>query len=101
MGDRARARDTYVVTMSDDRLAVDASTPVEECVARTAAWVEEHVPVAWREAAARGGNSAIREVRSRADYEAWYPVFGASGLVMPTWALRVRGPWGDPRDRRA
>ena len=87
------------MTMNDDRLAVDASTPVEECVARTEAWVEEHVPVAWREAAARGGNSAIREVRSRADYEAWYPVFGASGLVMPTWAPRVRGPRGDSRDR--
>jgi alkylation response protein AidB-like acyl-CoA dehydrogenase len=53
--------------------------------------VEEHVPVAWRDAAARGGNSAIREVRSRADYEAWYPVFGASGLVMPTWAPEYGG----------
>jgi alkylation response protein AidB-like acyl-CoA dehydrogenase len=72
--------------MSSERLAVDASTPVDECVARTEVWVEEHVPVAWRDAAARGGNSAIREVRSRADYESWYPVFGASGLVMPTWA---------------
>jgi alkylation response protein AidB-like acyl-CoA dehydrogenase len=60
-------------------------------VARTEAWVEAHVPVAWREAAARGGNSAIREVRSRADYEAWYPVFGASGLVMPTWAREYGG----------
>ena len=72
---------------------MDASTPVDECVARTEAWVEEHVPVAWRDAAARGGNSAIREVRSRADYEAWYPVFGASGLVMPTWAPSTAG-WG-------
>jgi alkylation response protein AidB-like acyl-CoA dehydrogenase len=72
-------------------LDVDASTPVEECVARTEAWVVEHVPLAWREAAARGGNSAIREVRSRADYEAWYPVFGASGLVMPTWAREYGG----------
>jgi alkylation response protein AidB-like acyl-CoA dehydrogenase len=77
--------------MSDDRLAVDPATPVAECVARTEAWVEAHVPVAWREAAARGGNSAIREVRSRADYEAWYPVFGASGLVMPTWAREYGG----------
>ena len=49
------------------------------------------MPVAWRDAAARGGNSAIREVRSRADYEAWYPVFGASGLVMPTWAPEYGG----------
>ena len=77
--------------MNGERLAVDASTPVDECVARTEAWVEEHVPVAWRDAAARGGNSAIREVRSRADYEAWYPVFGASGLVMPTWAPEYGG----------
>jgi alkylation response protein AidB-like acyl-CoA dehydrogenase len=91
VGDRAGDRDLYVVAMSDDRLAVDASTPVEECVARTEAWVEAHVPVAWREAAARGGNSAIREVRSRADYEAWYSVFGASGLVMPTWAREYGG----------
>jgi len=77
--------------MSSERLAVDASTPVEECVARVEAWVEEHVPGAWRDAAARGGNSAIREVRSRSDYEAWYPVFGASGLVMPTWAREYGG----------
>jgi alkylation response protein AidB-like acyl-CoA dehydrogenase len=72
--------------MNPEPLAVDASTPVEECVTRTEAWVEERVPGAWRDAAARGGNSAIREVRSRSDYEAWFPVFGASGLVMPTWA---------------
>jgi alkylation response protein AidB-like acyl-CoA dehydrogenase len=77
--------------MSSERLAVGASTPVDECVARTRAWVEEHVPLEWRDAAARGGNSAIREVRSRADYEAWYPVFGASGLVMPTWAPEYGG----------
>ena len=67
------------------------TTPVDECVARAEAWVEEFVPVAWRDAAARGGNSAIREVRSRDDYEAWYPVFGASGLVMPTWAPEYGG----------
>src|SRR2546423_6296220 len=77
--------------MSSERLAVDSTTPVDECVAATQAWVEEHVPVAWRDAAARGGNSAIREVRSRADYEAWYPVFGGSGLVMPTWAPEYGG----------
>ena len=42
------------------------------------------MPATWR-AAAPGGPEAIRGVRSRADYEAWYPVFGASGLVAPTW----------------
>jgi len=77
--------------MSSERLDVDSSTPVDECVARTEAWVGANVPVAWRDAAARGGNSAIREVRTRADYEAWYPVFGASGLVMPTWAPEYGG----------
>jgi alkylation response protein AidB-like acyl-CoA dehydrogenase len=87
--------------MNDDRLEVDASTPVQECVARTEAWVEAHVPVAWREAAARGGNSAIREVRSRADYEAWYPVFGASGLVMPTWAREYGGLGVTPKTASA
>jgi len=56
-----------------------------EAAARTRDWVAAHVPAAWREAAARGGAAAIRAVRSRADYEAWYPVFGASGLVAPTW----------------
>jgi len=56
-----------------------------EAAARTRDWVAAHVPAAWREAAARGGAAAIRAVRSRTDYEAWYPVFGASGLVAPTW----------------
>ena len=77
--------------MDDQRLPVDATTPVDRCVTLTEDWVEEHVPVAWREAAARGGNAAIREVRGRAEYEAWYPVFGASGLVMPTWAPEYGG----------
>jgi alkylation response protein AidB-like acyl-CoA dehydrogenase len=47
-------------------------------------WVEEHVPVAWREAAPRGRN-ALREVRPLADYEAWYPTFANAGLAVPTW----------------
>src|SRR5437879_5866785 len=90
-GARRRGGATYVVGMNDERLVVDASTSVEDCVTLTKAWVEEHVPVAWRDAAARGGNAAIREVRGRAEYEAWYPVFGASGLVMPTWAPEYGG----------
>lgn len=77
--------------MDHERLPIDSTTPVEECVALTERWVDEHVPEAWREAAARGGNAAIREVRGRASYEAWYPVFGASGLVMPTWAPEYGG----------
>ena len=66
-------------------------------------WVVERVPDAWRDAAARGGTDAIRAVRSRAEYEAWYPTFGGSGLVVPTWPPEFGGlggrRGGGPRDR--
>jgi alkylation response protein AidB-like acyl-CoA dehydrogenase len=54
-------------------------------------WVVHHVPASWREAATAGGHDAIRRVRSRADYDAWYPVFAASGLVVPTWPVPYGG----------
>ncbi len=44
-------------------IAIDASTPIDDAVAVVEAWVDEHVPEAWRDAAARGGAAAIREVR--------------------------------------
>jgi len=65
-------------------VALDAASSPEDAASATRAWVEAHVPAAWR-AAAPGGRDAIRAARSRAEYEAWYPVFGASGLVAPTW----------------
>jgi len=68
-----------------DRLAVDRGTPAAEVVDAVRAWVDAHVPEPWRERGRRGGPGAVREVRTRADYEAWYPVFAASGLVVPTW----------------
>ena len=52
-------------------------------------WVEEHVPSAWRDAA--GAGRPIREVRTFAEYEAWYPAFAASGLVVPTWPKEYGG----------
>ena len=73
------------------RLAIGADTPEADAVAAVEGWVDEHVPVAWREAAERGGAAAIREVRSRSDYEAWYPAFGASGLVAATWPVDYGG----------
>jgi alkylation response protein AidB-like acyl-CoA dehydrogenase len=64
----------------------------DDDIARTvAAWVETAVPAPWREAASRGGRAAIREVRSRADYEAWYPTFADSGLVVATWPSEYGG----------
>jgi alkylation response protein AidB-like acyl-CoA dehydrogenase len=74
-----------------NRLPIDRSTADDEVVGMVRAWVEEHVPPAWREAAARGGAAAIRSVRSRDEYEAWYPAFGCSGLVAPTWPHEYGG----------
>ena len=74
-----------------DRIQIDRSTSPADALARTEAWVEEHVPLAWRQAAARGGAAAIREVRSRDEYEAWYPTFAAAGLVVPTWPVEYGG----------
>jgi alkylation response protein AidB-like acyl-CoA dehydrogenase len=73
------------------RVAVDAGAPPDAIRDVVRAWVDEHVPASWRDAAARGGAAAIREVRSRREYEEWYPVFGASGLVVPTWPVAYGG----------
>ena len=72
-------------------LEISPDTPEADAVEIVRDWVDEHVPAAWREAAERGGPAAIREVRSRADYEAWYPTFGASGLVAATWPVAYGG----------
>jgi len=77
--------------MTDSLLPIDASTSPADAATVVERWVANSVPEPWRSAAARGGAAAIREVRSRADYEAWYPVFGASGLVAPTWPVPYGG----------
>ena len=73
------------------RLAVDHTTGEDAVVAAVRAWIEQHVPVEWREAAARGGPAAIRGVRTRADYEQWYPVFARSGMVAPALPVEHGG----------
>jgi alkylation response protein AidB-like acyl-CoA dehydrogenase len=73
------------------RLAVDRDTSDGEVVAAVRAWVDEHVPADWVEAGRNGGAAAVREVRTRHDYEAWYPVFACSGLVVPTWPVEYQG----------
>jgi alkylation response protein AidB-like acyl-CoA dehydrogenase len=72
-------------------LMVEPNTPVSDVLACVRAWVDEHVPAPWREAADRGGAAAIRKVRSRREYEEWYPVFGRSGLVVPAWPVKYGG----------
>jgi alkylation response protein AidB-like acyl-CoA dehydrogenase len=72
------------------RLAVPADATAEQVRLAVREWVAANVPASWREAA-RGGAAALRRVRRREDYESWYPVFGASGLVAPRWAPEYGG----------
>jgi alkylation response protein AidB-like acyl-CoA dehydrogenase len=74
-----------------DRVAVGPDTSVDDAAVVVRDWIERNVPASWREAARQGGAQAIRRVRSRADYERWYPVFGRSGLVVPTWPVAYGG----------
>lgn len=72
-------------------MTIDRTLADDEIVDAVRAWIEEHVPRVWRDAAHAGGADAIRAVRTRAEYEAWYPVFAASGLVVPTWPVEYGG----------
>lgn len=74
-----------------DRIDIDASTPLDTVATRVREWIHDNVPASWRDAAARGGAAAIREVRTRAEYEDWYPTFGYSGLVAATWPVEYGG----------
>jgi alkylation response protein AidB-like acyl-CoA dehydrogenase len=74
--------------------------PAAELTNLARRWVEDQVPETWRRAAGEGGASAIRKVRPRADYEAWYPVFAASGLVAPTWPIEYGGAGLTPSEAR-
>jgi alkylation response protein AidB-like acyl-CoA dehydrogenase len=73
------------------RLALDSTSSPADVANAVDGWALEHVPDAWRDAAASGGRSAIRAVRSRAEYEAWYPAFADSGLVVATWPTAYGG----------
>ena len=83
------------------RIDIDRATSPDEAAARTRAWVEDNVPDAWRAAAERGGAAAIREVRTRAEYEAWYPSFADAGLVAATWPVEYGGLDVSPSIARA
>ncbi len=74
-----------------DRIDINRETAPSDAAILTRAWVDEHVPEPWRRAAAEGGASSIRQVRSRSAYEEWYPTFAAAGLVAPTWPVDYGG----------
>ena len=80
----------YTDGVRGSQLPIDRSTEKDVVRAAVQDWAEAAVPEAWRRAAA-SGRAALREVRSRADYEAWYPVFADSGLVVPTWPRSYGG----------
>src|SRR4051812_20505667 len=79
------------MTETATELAIDAGASEADAVAAVRAWIEANVPRAWIDAGRAGGAAAVRGVRTRADYEAWYPVFAASGLVVPTWPVAYAG----------
>jgi alkylation response protein AidB-like acyl-CoA dehydrogenase len=72
-------------------LPLDRSSSDNDVRDAVEAWVAEQVPTPWREAARRGGRAAIRSVRSRAEYEQWYPTLADSGLAVATWPVEYGG----------
>jgi alkylation response protein AidB-like acyl-CoA dehydrogenase len=82
-------------------MIVEADSSPAAAAAAVRAWVETHVPRSWIEAGRRGGADAVRAVRTRAEYEQWYPVFAASGLVVPTWPVAYGGLDVTPEAARA
>lgn len=81
------------------RLAIGPSSSDTEIVAAVDAWIEVAVPRPWR-AAALKGRQAIRAVRSRDSYRAWYPAFAASGLVVASWPVDYGGLNLEPHQAR-
>ena len=72
------------------RVLLDRLSSDRDIVTAVEKWVDRWVPKAWRDAAS-GGPAAIRKVRPRADYDAWYPTFAASGLAVATWPTPYLG----------
>jgi len=74
-----------VTTTVDRLLDVTPDSDADAARDRVTAWLEEHVPADWLAAARSGDLRKLRAVRSRQDYEAWYPTLAAAGLVAPGW----------------
>jgi alkylation response protein AidB-like acyl-CoA dehydrogenase len=84
---------THLHSTDDDagRLPLAQDSTADDVVDAVRGWIESAVPVAWVKAGREGGPAAVRKVRTRADYEAWYPTFGRSGLVAATWPRAYGG----------
>ena len=77
--------------MSETQLAIEPQASEAEAVDSVRAWIDANIPRAWIDAGREGGAAAVRVVRNRAEYEAWYPVFAGAGLVAPTWPVEYGG----------
>jgi alkylation response protein AidB-like acyl-CoA dehydrogenase len=73
------------------RLHIQRDTPAAEAVATVRDWVEAALPRSWFEAGRSGGPAAVRQVRTRREYDDWYPTFAGTGLVVPTWPVEYGG----------
>lgn len=72
-------------------VAIDGTTAPSTAREIVRDWLETNLPPAWFAAGRTDGPAAVRAVRSRSEYEEWYPVFAASGLVVPTWPREFCG----------
>jgi alkylation response protein AidB-like acyl-CoA dehydrogenase len=72
------------------RVALTRRSSEAEIIRAVEDWLAKSVPSEWSAAAARGG-AALRKVRTRAAYEAWYPTFADSGLAVATWPVPYGG----------
>jgi len=79
------------VRVSETQLAIASQASEAEAVESVRAWIDANIPRAWIDAGREGGAAAVRVVRNRAEYEAWYPVFAGAGLVAPTWPVEYGG----------
>ena len=77
--------------VSETQLAIASQASEAEAVESVRAWIDANIPRAWIDAGREGGAAAVRVVRNRAEYEAWYPVFAGAGLVAPTWPVEYGG----------
>jgi alkylation response protein AidB-like acyl-CoA dehydrogenase len=83
------------------KLGVGPDSSLDDIRAAVSEWIEKWVPPSWVEAGRRGGPPAVRQVRSRRDYEEWYPRFGESGMVVPSWEAEYGGLGLSPAQARA
>ncbi len=73
------------------RVAIDNTHSPAQAQTAAREWLDEHLPADWRQAADGGGIVALRVVRPRAVYEAWYPTFADSGMAVSTWPRAYGG----------